>query len=83
MIDFQISYFPNPVKGKLNINLGTLPQNNYTFSLIDIQGKQVYTNSISNAKQIETIDVSQLSKGMYMGILESGSNRITKKIVIE
>lgn len=81
--DFQISFFPNPTKEKLNINLGTLPQNNYTFSLIDIQGKQVYTNSISNAKQIETIDVSQFSKGMYMGVLESGANRITKKIVIE
>lgn len=81
--DFQTSFFPNPTKGKLNINLGTLPQNNYTFSLMDIQGKQVYTDSISNAKQIETIDVSQFSKGIYMGVLESGTNRITKKIVIE
>lgn len=81
--DFQISFFPNPTKGKLNINLGTLPQNNYTFSLVDIQGKQVYKDSIPNAKQIETIDVSRFNKGIYMGILESGKNRITKKIVIE
>lgn len=81
--DFQISFYPNPTKGKLNINLGTLKQNNYTFSLVDIQGKEVYANSISNAKQIESIDVSQFSKGIYMGVLESGTNRITKKIVIE
>ncbi|HSD15546.1 MAG TPA: M28 family peptidase [Flavobacterium sp.] len=81
--DFQISFFPNPTKGKLNINLGILPKNNYTFSLIDIQGKEVYRDSIANAKQIETIDVSRFSKGIYMGILESGESRITKKIVIE
>jgi len=81
--DFQISFFPNPTKGKLNINLGTLKQNNYTFSLMDIQGKQVYKDTIPNAKQIETIDVSRFNKGIYMGILESGETRITKKIVIE
>ncbi|ESU25098.1 leucyl aminopeptidase [Flavobacterium enshiense DK69] len=81
--DFQISFFPNPTKGRLNINLGTLPINNYTFSLIDIQGKQVYKDSIPNAKQIETIDVSRFSKGVYLGVLESEENRITKKIVIE
>lgn len=81
--DFQISFYPNPTKGKLNINLGTLKQNNYTFSMLDIQGKEVYRDSIPNAKQIETIDVSSLSEGIYMGVLESGSNRITKKIVIE
>ncbi|ESU28455.1 leucyl aminopeptidase [Flavobacterium limnosediminis JC2902] len=81
--DFQISFFPNPTKGKLNINLGTLKENNYTFSLIDIQGKEVYKDSISNAKQIETIDVSSFSKGVYMGVLETEKNRITKKIVIE
>jgi len=81
--DFQISFFPNPTKGKLNINLGTLPKNNYTFSLIDIQGKEVYRDSIPNAKQIETIDVSRFSKGVYMGVLETEQNRFTKKIVIE
>lgn len=81
--DFQVSFFPNPTKGKLNINLGVLPKNNYTFSLIDIQGKEVYKDSISNAKQIETIDVSRFCKGVYLGVLEAGEKRITKKIVIE
>lgn len=81
--DYQVSLFPNPAKGKLNINFGTLKQDTYTFSLIDIQGKEVYNDTISNATQIKTIDVSRLSKGIYMGVLESSENRITKKIVIE
>lgn len=81
--DFQVSLFPNPVKGKLNINFGTLKKDNYTFSLTDIQGKEVYRETIANAKQIETIDVSRLSSGMYMGVLELNETRIVKKIVIQ
>lgn len=81
--DFQISFFPNPTKGKLNINLGTLSKNYYTFSLIDIQGKEVYKDSIFEAKQIEIIDVSDFSKGVYLGVLETDQKRIARKIVIE
>ncbi|MGX7668586.1 M28 family peptidase [Flavobacterium pedocola] len=81
--DFQISFFPNPTKGKLNINLGTLTDANYAFSIVDINGKNVFNKSFSNARQIETLDVSQLSSGIYMGVLESGDKRITKKFIIE
>lgn len=81
--DFQVSFFPNPSKGKLNINLGTLTDTNYIFSIIDINGKTVCSKAFINAKQLEALDVSDLSSGIYMGVLESGEKRITKKIVIE
>ncbi|WP_442787813.1 M20/M25/M40 family metallo-hydrolase [Flavobacterium suncheonense] len=81
--DFQISFFPNPAKGKLNINLGVLTNPNYTFSVVDINGKKVIAETFQNARQIETLDVSHLSSGVYLGILESGETRVTKKIVIE
>ncbi|MEW5675935.1 M28 family peptidase [Flavobacterium enshiense] len=81
--DFQVSFFPNPTKGKLNINLGTLTDTNYTFSLIDSNGKIVLNKEVSNANQIETLDVSNLSEGIYMGVMESGGKRITKKIVMQ
>ena len=81
--DFQVSFFPNPTKDTLNINLGTLPDANYTFSLIDLQGKTVFKKSFVNAKQLETIPLIGFSKGMYMAILETKSQQITKKIVIE
>ncbi|WP_313806396.1 M28 family peptidase [Flavobacterium sp.] len=81
--DFQVSVFPNPVKGKLSINLGSLTNPNYVFSIVDINGKKVADYVFKEAKQIETIDVSDLSSGMYLGILEAGDKRITKKLVIE
>ena len=81
--NFNISFFPNPSKDFLTINLGSLSANNYTFSLIDIDGKTVFSKQIENAKNIEQIAISSFAKGIYLGILESGDKRITKKIIIE
>lgn len=82
--DFQVSFFPNPTKDTLNINLGSFPETNYSFSIIDLNGKVVINKRVENAKLIESISVSNLSKGIYLGVLESGGDkRITKKIVIE
>ena len=39
--DFNVSFFPNPTKDTLNINLGSITETNYTFSLIDINGKEI------------------------------------------
>ena len=81
--DFNVSFFPNPAKDTLNINLGSITATSYTFSLIDIDGKTVLTLPIENAKLIESIPISGLAKGIYLGVLQAGEQRITKKIVIE
>lgn len=81
--DFNVSFFPNPTKDTLNINLGSITETNYTFSLIDINGKEVLNETIKNAKLIESIPVSNLSKGIYLGVLNVGEKRITKKVVID
>ena len=81
--DFGVSFFPNPIKDTLNINLGSLPDSDYTFSIINIEGKEVFNVTFTNAKLIESVPVSSLSKGIYLGILQAGNKRITKKIVIE
>jgi len=81
--DYNVSFFPNPTKDTLNVSLGSFTETNYTFSLIDINGKTVLNIPISNAKLIESIPVSSLAKGLYLGIMQAGEKRITKKIVIE
>jgi aminopeptidase YwaD len=81
--DFQVSFFPNPTKDVLNINLGSLLDTDYTFSLIDINGKTLFKKEIQNAKQIEQISITNFAKGMYLGVLENSKNSISKKIVIE
>lgn len=81
--DFQVSFFPNPSKDLLTINKGTLTDANYTFSMIDIQGKTVLSQPFENTGLLQQINVSQLSKGMYLGVLETENNRITRKILVE
>ena len=81
--DFNVSFFPNPSKDTLHINLGNLPETNYSFSIVDINGKTVLEKDFSNATLIESISINQLSKGIYLGVLTTGDKRITKKIVVE
>jgi aminopeptidase YwaD len=81
--DFNVSIFPNPTKDTLNINLGSISENNYTFSLLDINGKTVFTKEFTNAKLVESFAITQFSKGIYLGILQAGDKRVTKKIVVE
>jgi hypothetical protein len=81
--DNQVSFYPSPAKGFLNINLGTLTDSQYVFSLIDLQGKRVLNKQVENAQLIESISLTGLSKGMYLAVLETVNKRITKKIIIE
>mgnify|MGYP000060545814 CR=1 FL=1 len=81
--DFNVSFFPNPTNEVLHVSLGSLPETNYTFSLIDSNGRTVLNLPITNAKLIESIPVSGIAKGLYLGVMQAGEKRITKKIVIE
>jgi len=81
--DNLVTIFPNPATDELYLNLGTLPQSNYTFSLLDINGKTVFTQFVENAPLVKGFSVGHLQLGMYLGIVESEGKRITKKIVLE
>ncbi len=81
--DFQVSFFPNPTKDSININLGILLEKKYQFTLVDINGKVVLEQTIDNPRQLENISIANITKGIYLAILTAGDKKITKKIVIE
>lgn len=81
--DFQVSFFPNPVKDFLHINMGVLNTSKYQVSIVDVNGKVVLEKEISNPKLIESIPVSNLAKGMYLIKLSADEKQVSKKIVIE
>ncbi len=81
--DFQVSFFPNPASDFLNINFGTLNDSNYTFSIVDINGKKVLERKINNPSLLEKIDLSQFQSGVYLVALETNSKVIRRKIVIQ
>lgn len=81
--DYMVSVFPNPATNEIYLNLGSLPQTHYTFSLYDIHGKSVFSQVVDNAPLLQGFSVAHLARGMYLGVLETESQRITKKIVLE
>lgn len=81
--DFQVSFYPNPVKDSLNINMGNLKTNLYKVAIVDTKGKVVLEKEFKNPKLIEALQISSLAKGMYLVNLISENKRINKKIVID
>lgn len=78
---FQGSIYPNPTNETLYINCGKLDRN-YSFKLIDLLGKTILNRSFEIANQNESISISDIPKGIYLGIIESGDKIYTKKIII-
>ena len=49
--------------------------------LIDVLGKQVYTNILT--PENKTINLENLQKGMYFMLLSEGNNSVVKKILLK
>ena len=77
-IDFaNFSYYPNPVKDKLmltNINLSKLSIYNTMGQLIDVKKLDVLQNQ-------NEVDLSTLSNGMYLVVLENETTQKTIQII--
>ena len=81
--DHQISFYPNPAKEFLNINLGNLTLDKVSFTLVDINGRNVIATQLNTQNQVERISVASIPKGIYLAVIETDSKRITKKVVID
>ncbi|MEO5775504.1 MAG: M28 family peptidase [Flavobacterium sp.] len=81
--DNQVSFYPSPAKDTLNINLGTITETKYNFTMINMEGKEVFKKQVENAHLIESIPLEGLSKGVYLAVLQTATKKITKKIIVE
>ena len=73
-----INVFPNPVSEKLNINKLNNNISLKSTQLIDLTGRVIVSDTV-----LESINVSSLSKGLYILKLESNEGGVlTKKIII-
>lgn len=76
-LEFELGFkiYPNPTSNYINVDSKI---NVDRFEMYDLSGKKVLS-----ANQHEKINVEGLSKGIYLLKAFSGSNYITKKIIIE
>ena len=57
--------------------------NNVNVSLYNILGRKVLDTSLNNNANTHTISTIGMASGIYVIELESGNNRLTKKLIIQ
>ena len=71
--------FPNPASSHVTLKMMKAP--GATVSIINTQGKLVYSNAFDTARE-QTIDVSDWVAGIYMIIVDDGKSLSTKRLVL-
>ena len=76
----NFNIFPNPNNGEFEIKLSYIGENT-SIEIIDLNGKLLYQNKLNNKTQF--INVSSISRGIYLISLIENGRRKTKKLIIK
>jgi len=76
----KITVFPNPAKDVININMDGVVVSQVTIT--DIHGRQLQKLTPDNNQSVMTLPVNNYAAGIYFVNLFTGSEVVTKKIVI-
>jgi glucose/arabinose dehydrogenase len=82
----RINVYPNPATTLVFVQYELQDQACVNISLYDLQGRiamQVPCSEKPAGLYIEQFDLSAVSKGMYMLMLQTGEERITKRLMVE
>lgn len=78
----QISVFPNPASGHVNINLGDVEINDIKVSVFDMAGKLLKTDYVFIDGNRICMDMSSFTNGIYYINVKTIKQSYTKKITI-
>ena len=75
--------YPNPTHGIVNIVFSDHQSEMCGVTVTDINGAVVYEGNSISQKDVHTIDLGFLSKGMYFVHCQSSGGQFVKKIIIQ
>lgn len=78
----NVTIYPNPVKDVLNISIKDF-SSELTIVVMDINGREVYSNKINNLNGVNPINLSSLSSGVYVLKLQGENLNYSEKIILE
>jgi spore coat protein CotH len=76
----SVLIYPNPTHSELNILLNNF-SSAQSMSLVSTSGRVIFRQDV--ATPLTSFDVSSLSPGIYLVVVNSGENVITKRVVVE
>ncbi|SIQ10702.1 M28 family peptidase [Chryseobacterium sp. RU33C] len=74
----SVKIYPNPAKDIINIELPDSGIKNFTFEITDFQGRSIFKRNNETK-----INASELENGAYIGILNTGDQKVVRKVMIE
>lgn len=77
--------WPNPATNELNFKYNAINNFDAKVSLVDVQGRVVYKNTLTTFDQIVSgkINTSEYANGLYFLNIEQGDAKLSKKIIIK
>jgi hypothetical protein len=82
---FTTSVYPNPAVNNTTVSYNSNEENNIRIKLIDITGKTIISTEYATVEGMNnySLDLSSVTKGLYIVELTSGSNVIVKKLLVD
>lgn len=80
----NLSIYPNPNNGEFNIGFNPQSGEAITINVYDMRGRSIYSNIYSSVSRFEeVIELNNAQSGMYMLTISDGSQKVTKKIIVD
>ena len=80
----QLRVFPNPAKYQINIEIYDKEFINSQILILNTIGSIVYSENLSSKSSIESIDISNLSKGIYLiKLVNKDKKKAANSFIIE
>ena len=84
VFDGKLLIYPNPTNGIFNLELSGVDNDQYSITVKDLLGKQVYKSDQEiNNIFIDKIDLSANPRGVYLITIENSNSSISSKIILE
>ena len=80
----NVSIYPNPSNGIVNVRFETLSNDIIKIILFDLQGRRIYSSNHTNNQSLfdEPIATEKLAKGIYLLKVSQGNRSTTKRVII-
>ncbi|MEX2349611.1 MAG: T9SS type A sorting domain-containing protein [Flavobacteriaceae bacterium] len=77
----QIAIYPNPTQDFIHINANGI-NTDFSIEIINMNGQRILTTNYSKeTSETATLNISNLTTGMYFLKIISGNNQLTKKLI--